>query len=170
MDSFLARYGSLVTAVLSGFDRLVFRGSLLPLIRDGGMYFFLEAAGVRLLDFKDFVLATTERVKRASLAEAHRLKRPVCYLDSPAIDKEDLARWLTDVEGELSDGKKEVQTTFRPLLKVEGRREASHILLDGNKVTFEAAIQAGRKASVTYVKVSADDLWVWKVAVTSAPK
>jgi len=67
-------------------------------------------------------------------------------------------------------GKNESQTTFRPLQKVEGRREASHILLDGNKATFEAAIQAGRKASVTYVKVSDDDLWVWKVAVTSAAK
>ena len=64
----------------------------------------------------------------------------------------------------------ETQTTFRPLQKVEGRREASHILLDGQKATFEAAIQPGRKASVTYVKVSEDDLWVWKVAVTSAAK
>ena len=47
MERFVARYRSLVTGVLSGFDRLVFRGWLLPLMRDGGMYFFLEAAGVR---------------------------------------------------------------------------------------------------------------------------
>jgi len=67
-------------------------------------------------------------------------------------------------------GKDESQTTFRPPVKVEGRREAAHILLDGQKATFEAAIQPGRKASVTYVKVSDDDLWVWKVAVTSAAK
>jgi len=51
-----------------------------------------------------------------------------------------------------------------------GGREATSILLDGQKATFEAAIQPGRKASVTYVKVSADDLWVWKVDVTSAAK
>jgi len=67
-------------------------------------------------------------------------------------------------------GKNETQTTFRPLQKVEGRREASRILLDGQKATFEAAIQPGRNASVTYVKVSDDDLWVWKVEVTSAGK
>jgi len=65
-------------------------------------------------------------------------------------------------------GKNESQTTFRCLLKVEGRREATRILLDGKKATFDAAIKPGRKASVTYVKVSDDDLWVWKVAVTSA--
>ena len=67
-------------------------------------------------------------------------------------------------------GKNESQTTFRCLLKVEGRREATHILLDGEKATFEAAIKPGRKAAVTYVKVSDDDLWVWKVEVTSATK
>ena len=69
MEKFVAQHRSLVTGVLSGFDRLVFRGHLLPLVRNGGrdMYFFLEAAGVRLLDFKKFVLTTTERLKEASL-------------------------------------------------------------------------------------------------------
>ena len=67
-------------------------------------------------------------------------------------------------------GKNESQTTFRPLQKNEGRREATSILLDGQKATFEAAVQPGHKASVTYVKVSDDDLWVWKVEVTSAAK
>ena len=55
-------------------------------------------------------------------------------------------------------------------VEIEGNREAAHLLLDGKKTAFEAAIQPKRKASVTYVKVSKDDLWVWKVAVTSAAK
>jgi hypothetical protein len=42
VERFVARYRSVVTSVLSGFDRLVFRGSLIPLIRDGGMYTFLD--------------------------------------------------------------------------------------------------------------------------------
>ncbi len=94
MERFLARFRSFVTGVLSGFDRLVFRGSLLPLIRRGGMYFFLEAAEVRLLGFKDFVIATSEQVKNASLAEAREFDRPVRYLESPRINKEGLARQL----------------------------------------------------------------------------
>ena len=61
MEQFVARYRPLVTGVLSGFDRLVFRGHLLPLIRGGGMYLFLESAGVRLLEFKDFVTAKGSR-------------------------------------------------------------------------------------------------------------
>ena len=70
----------------------------------------------------------------------------------------------------LLGGKNESQTTFKVAVKAEGKREAAHILLDGKKTSFEAAIQPKRKASVTYVKVAEDDLWVWKVEVTSAAK
>lgn len=94
METFVAHHRPLVTAVLSGFDRLVFRGSLLPLIRKGGMFAFLQRAGVRLLDFKSFVLNTSELVKMAALAEARAVDRPVLYLDSGADSKEDLARRL----------------------------------------------------------------------------
>ena len=38
METFLSRFGSLVTAVLSGFDRLVFRGTLIPLVRPRGAH------------------------------------------------------------------------------------------------------------------------------------
>jgi hypothetical protein len=58
------------------------------------MFFFLEAAKVRLLDFKKYVVETSERVKAAALAEAERRDRPVVYLTSSATSKEDLARKL----------------------------------------------------------------------------
>ena len=62
MDKFLSRYESLVTGVLSGFDRIVFHGTLQPLIRKLCMYYFLKDAGVQLLDFKRFSLDTTSRI------------------------------------------------------------------------------------------------------------
>lgn len=80
MERFIARYPSLVTWLLCDFDRIVFRGSPLPLIRPGGMFLFLQAADARLLDFKPFVLAITERLKEASLAEARRLPSATCPL------------------------------------------------------------------------------------------
>ena len=94
MDLFVARHASFVTSTLSGFDRLVLRGSLLPLMRERGMHVLLSRAGQRLLDFKDFAKKTSERVKEAALAAAERLARPFRYLDSPRISKEDLARKL----------------------------------------------------------------------------
>jgi hypothetical protein len=121
VEKFVARYGSLVTGVLSGFDRLVFRGHLLRLMRDGGMYFFLEAAKVRLLDFKDFVTATTNRLKEASLAEARKLDRPVRYLDSPKINKEDLARQLL-AEHPVEEGLICVMTALEPCMTFEYHR------------------------------------------------
>ncbi len=94
MQRFVARYRPFVTAVLSGFDRLVLRGTLLPLVRDRGMFAFLCRANVRLLDFGDYVRRTSEMVKAASLAEAKEAGRPVVYLESSRTDKEALAKRL----------------------------------------------------------------------------
>jgi hypothetical protein len=94
VNPFIARHEDLVTCVLSGFDRLVFRGTLLPLVRRRGMHVLLSRAGVRLLDFKDFAYTTSQRVKEAALAEARRCQRPVENLQSSRTSKEDLARRL----------------------------------------------------------------------------
>ena len=91
VEDFIARYRSSVTAVLSGFDRLVFRGHLLPLIVRGGMFLFLQRAGVRLIDFKPYVVSVSEQFKEASLRRALEEDRPVRYLESATVDKEALA-------------------------------------------------------------------------------
>ncbi len=70
LEKFIARYRSAVTAVVSGFDRLVFRGTLLPLVMERGMHTLLSRTGVRLLNFKRYALTTSERVTNASLREA----------------------------------------------------------------------------------------------------
>lgn len=93
MEKFIARHRALVSSVLTGFDRLVFRGSLRAL-RHLGIYGFLRGAGVRLVDFGKFAQLTTERVKEAALAEANKQGRPVLYLESPRTNKEELARDL----------------------------------------------------------------------------
>jgi len=127
VEKFVSRYRSLVTGVLSGFDRLVFRGTLLPLVQNGGrgMFFFLEAAGVRLLDFKKFVLATTERVKAASLAEARKRDRPVRFLASSAINKEEFARQLL-AENPVDEGLICVLTALEPCMTFEYHLSKNH--------------------------------------------
>jgi hypothetical protein len=49
---FTARHAARSSCALSGFERLVFRGTLLPLMPDGESFHLLNRAGVRLLDFK----------------------------------------------------------------------------------------------------------------------
>ena len=96
MNRFISRHEARISCTLSGFDRLVFRGTLLPLMPEGGMFNFLCRSGVRLLDFKEYVSATSEHVKAAAIAEATELARPVVYLESPKASKEDFARKLLD--------------------------------------------------------------------------
>jgi len=121
VDKFLSRYRSLVTGVLSGFDRIVFHGTLQPLIRTLGMYYFLKDAGLQLIDFKRFATETTERVKRASLREANRLNRPVRYLTSSRDSKEDLAREIQAAHG-VQNGLICVFTALEPCMTFEYQR------------------------------------------------
>ena len=121
MDQFLARYRPRIAAVLSGFDRLVFRGTLLPLVMPGGMFCFLQRAQVGLLDFKDSVLATSERVKEVALREALEHDRPVRYLESSTTDKEQLARCLL-AEHPLDEGLICAFKTVEPCMSFEYHR------------------------------------------------
>ena len=123
MDKFLSRYRSLVTGVLSGFDRVVFHGILQRLIRRDGMHFLLQDAKVRLLDFKKFALAATEQVKQASLAEAQRNDRPILYLQSPSIAKQELARKVL-AENPVEQGLICVFKAIEPCLTFEYQRSA----------------------------------------------
>jgi hypothetical protein len=121
LSRFIARYRPLITGAVSGFDRLVFRGSLLPLFRAGGMFLFLERTGVRLLDFKEYVSNTSERVKEAALAEARRRDRPVRYLESSKTDKEKLAKRLV-AEQPVERGLIGVLTAVEPCMSFEYHR------------------------------------------------
>ena len=123
MERFVARYRPLVTSILSGFDRLVFRGTLIPLIRERGMQTFLSKAGVRLIDFKGFVLSTSERVKEAALREAREARRPVRYLESSHIAKEDLAHGL-DAERPVREGPICALTVVEPCTSFEYHRSS----------------------------------------------
>jgi hypothetical protein len=121
MTKFIARHAALVSSVLSGFDRLVFRGTLRAL-RHRGIRTFLDRAGVRLLDFGHFAQETTERVKQASLAEAERAQRPVVYVESARASKEDLARELLAHHPLAEPGLIGVLTSVAPCMRFEYHR------------------------------------------------
>lgn len=121
MKSFIARFGSQITAVLSGFDRLVFRGTLLPLVRPFGMFRFLEHAGIRLLEFKEYVRTTTEKLKAAALADVRKLGRPEVYLGSSKTSKEEFARRLL-AEHPVKEGLVCALTTVEPCMSFEYHR------------------------------------------------
>ncbi len=70
MKTFLQKHAASVTGILSGFDRLVFRGSLREISYVNGMRRYLSQAGVLLKAFGAHAEAVTERIKAASVKVA----------------------------------------------------------------------------------------------------
>jgi len=87
MQEFIAKHRDEITGVLSGFDRLVFRGTLRSLSHVNGMDTYLAMNKVLRKDFGRHVQQVSEQLKQASRAEAIKLGRPVKYLTSPQADK-----------------------------------------------------------------------------------
>jgi hypothetical protein len=92
MHEFIAKHEDKITGTLSGFDRLVFRGTLRSIAYDEGMKRYLWTNQVLLKHFGSHVERVSRRLKEASLAEAVSLGRPVKYLASSQVSKEEIAR------------------------------------------------------------------------------
>ena len=99
MNAFIQRNASAVIGMLSGFDRLLFRGTLRRIANAAGLSSFLSYTGVLLKDFGDHSEKLTEHVKEASLAVAEKAGRPVQYLPDPSVRKEDVAREIARRDG-----------------------------------------------------------------------
>jgi hypothetical protein len=99
MQRFIQQHADQVTGVLSGFDRLRFRGTLRFLANTKGMFSYLCHIGVLLKNFKAYAQSITQGVRDASerLAETH--ERPLIYLDSPKVSKEETARQIAERDG-----------------------------------------------------------------------
>lgn len=96
MDEFIKRHASSVCGLLHGWDRLLLRGTLRALYSSDVMLSFLWAAKVLLKDFGAYVKATSLRVKEAACARAAAAGRPVVYLASSAVRKEQVAREIME--------------------------------------------------------------------------
>lgn len=94
MNAFIQRHRDAVIGVLSGFDRLVFRGTLRGLAYVEGIRAHLSRSGILLKEFGDYALSVSTKVKEVALAVARELGRPHVYLDSPRIRKDELAHQI----------------------------------------------------------------------------
>jgi len=89
--------------VLSGFDRLVLRGSLRSMAFQLGIMGYLWREQVLLKDFAKHAEQTTALLKEGSLATANKLGREIRYLPSSQTSKEDVAREIARRDG-ITDG------------------------------------------------------------------
>lgn len=91
MEKFVQRHAADVIGVLSGFDRLLFRGTLRSICYADGLDRFLGAAGVKYKDFKTFAQQLSERLKEHAEAMARRAGRPFRYLHRSGQSKQEIA-------------------------------------------------------------------------------
>ena len=98
MFSFLQRFDSQVIGVLSGFDRLRFRGTKRLLNTRGGMLNFLWHKRILLKDFKAYACSSTDSLRRCVEAAAVAAGRRVLFLNHRER-KEDLARVIAQRDG-----------------------------------------------------------------------
>src|SRR5262245_50992645 len=99
VKSFLRSLSGLVFGMLAGFDRLVFQGHLRPLFFPGGMKRYCNANDLLLKEFKDHSQTVTKQLIAASEQAASAQNRPIEYLRSPKLRKEDHARRVAQRDG-----------------------------------------------------------------------
>ena len=90
MNDFIRRYEHQLTGTLSGFDRLVFRGTLW---KDAltGMRGYLWAHHLGARDFGVHAEKVSRRMTEASMAAALASGRPIQYLNSGKDNKQQIA-------------------------------------------------------------------------------
>jgi hypothetical protein len=101
MERFRQRFALLIAGILSGFDRLVFKGRLCGLYWPEGMNCLLHANHVSHKEFKQYAKAVTARVLESSLLSQAKAQGRYRYLNSSKIDKEQAAREFAPARGRV---------------------------------------------------------------------
>ena len=103
MQDFINKYRDQINGTLSGFDRIVFRGTLRGLnygyfdrklgsMVAQGMEQYLWKNKILFKDFQDHVKGLSQKVKQASIQGLEKLGLPALFLRNPSEDKEAIAR------------------------------------------------------------------------------
>lgn len=99
MERFVTRYQDRIVGILTGFDRMRFRGTLRSISYVQGLQKWLNARGVLLKEFGGFAERLSTEVVDHAKAVAAETGRPFEYLASWRISKEDRAREILMRDG-----------------------------------------------------------------------
>lgn len=124
MQQFIDKYNDQIAGVVSGFDRLVFRGSLrrlnygywdqaLQAVVAKGMEEYLWQNGILFKQYQDHVKQVSEQLKRHTVEPLKKQGVPVVFLRDPQANKDALARKLA-LGREISSGTVCLISTLEP--------------------------------------------------------
>jgi hypothetical protein len=123
MQSFVQRFKKGILGVLSGFDRLRFRGSLPRLARVGGMLQWIESKRLLLKDFDAITQQHTQQLREALDQKADQAGRPVEYL-AAFTNKEALVQQRRQRDGTARGGLICAFSTLEGCTSYDLRRDA----------------------------------------------
>jgi hypothetical protein len=130
MNAFLQKHADAVIGILSGFDRVLFRGTLRNLCFAEGMGVYLSVNNVLLKDAGAHFDAVCERIKTASARKAEEQKRPLIYMPASGPSKEAQALEIAARDG-IQEGLVCVLSCVEPCwsFQIERNREAKRLIL-----------------------------------------
>ncbi len=99
MQQFISRFQDRIQGVVSGFDRVLFRGSLRNLNHAHGMEVYLYMNDILFKDYESHVKRVSKRLKALSIAPVLQQKLPVEYLWRGDVDKDGRAREIAAERG-----------------------------------------------------------------------
>jgi len=99
MERFLKRHEGRIKGIISGFDRILFRGTLRSINYSKGMEIWLSSRGILMKNFAPYAHQLSERLKEHARTLAEKHGRPFIYLESSKESKEEVARGIMKKQG-----------------------------------------------------------------------
>jgi hypothetical protein len=176
-ENFLNKFGQKITGIISGFDRVRFRGTLRLLFQPSAMERYLASCGVLIKEFKDFAESITAKVKAAAYRAAAQAGRPAQYLRDPAVSKENYARQIAERD-RIKAGLIALFSAVEPCYSysVRGDRVSKeiHLVIEPRKCThfyhylMHAPVWAHARACTELVSIYCRDMPQWPGVACSA--
>ena len=92
MDTLLSKFKGVVNGVITGFDRMLFKGIIRPIMHTAGMESYLLARRVLNKDFKDYAMAKSKSIiESAEMISKEQCGCGITYISSVNERKETLA-------------------------------------------------------------------------------
>lgn len=123
MERFLARHLSRILGTLTGFDRVLFRGTLRSISYVNGLEIFLSSQHILHKEFGKAVEKFSKRIIEHAKSIAEKAGRPYMYVQSPKVSKEDAARQIA-ARDNIKEGLIAVFRSVEPCQSFEIRKNA----------------------------------------------
>lgn len=134
----IERYRDQVYGVISGLDRIRFRGTLRWLATQSGLARFMTSTGILLKDFSGWVNGLTDQIRASGRARAEALGMEIQYLTRGGVDKEKLARQIAARKG-ITEGPICLLSVVEPCVAP---------MVKGNQATKKLEVVMGQRKCV----------------------